>query len=104
MAVTGATRDPRMPSVPTAAEAGLKDFVLDSWVGMLAPPGTPPFVVDRLSRAANTALADPALRKLLADLGVNPVSGSPAAMTAAIQRDMTLYSRIATEAHIKAQP
>lgn len=104
VAVTGATRDPRMPSVPTAAEAGLKDFVLDSWVGMLAPPGTPPFVVDRLSRAANTALADPALRKLLADLGVNPVSGSPAAMTAAIQRDMTLYSRIATEAHIKAQP
>ena len=65
LAVTGAQRDPRLPGVPTAAEAGLKDFVIVSWVGLLAPVGTPPATVTRLNAALNEALAAPALRQRL---------------------------------------
>jgi len=90
-APTGVTRDPRLLNVSTTAEAELTFFTLDSWVGMLVPPGLPTSVVGRLGRAANAARAD-------------PVSGSTAAMTTAIRRDMTLYGRVAKEPQIKAQP
>ncbi|MBU4324028.1 MAG: tripartite tricarboxylate transporter substrate binding protein, partial [Gammaproteobacteria bacterium] len=49
IAVTGDHRDPRLPNVPTAAESGLKDFVLSSWLGLFAPVGTPAPVVERLN-------------------------------------------------------
>ena len=103
VAVTGDQRDPRMPSVPTAAESGLKDFVLNSWVGFLAPIDTPAATVERLNQAANTALADPALRRLMSELGVNPVGGTPGAMGTAIQKDMVLYRKIATESNLKIE-
>ncbi|WP_066256355.1 Bug family tripartite tricarboxylate transporter substrate binding protein [Hydrogenophaga flava] len=49
VAVTGSHRDPRLPNVPTAAEGGLQDFVLGSWLGLFAPVGTPAPVMDRLN-------------------------------------------------------
>lgn len=63
IAVTGDHRDPRLPNVPTAAESGLKDFVLGSWLGLFSPVGTPAPVVERLNKAVNAALTDPSLVK-----------------------------------------
>lgn len=103
IAVTGDQRDPRMPNVPTTTEAGLKDFVLNSWVGLLAPADTPAAVVERFNQAANTALADPVLRKLMNDLGVNPTGGAPAAMGRVIQKEVELYRKIATESNLKIE-
>ncbi|OOG87666.1 hypothetical protein B0E41_03855 [Hydrogenophaga sp. A37] len=60
IAVTGDHRDPRLPNVPTAAQSGLKDFVLGLWLGLFAPVGTPEAVVERLNKAVNAALAAPA--------------------------------------------
>lgn len=100
LAVTGEQRDPRLPAVPTAAESGLKDFVLGSWLGLFAPVGTPAPVVERLNKAVNAALADPSLIKQMEGLGITAASGSPAALAGAVQQDMALYRRIATEARL----
>lgn len=103
IAVTGRLRDPRLRDVPTAAEAGLKPFVLDSWVGLLAPAATPPAVIERLNHAAATALADPGLRKALNDLGVNPAGGPPARLAQMIADDNVLYRKIVKDAQLKVE-
>lgn len=100
VAVTGGHRDPRLPSVPTAAEGGLKDFVLGSWLGLFAPAGTPAPVVDRLNKAVLAALADPALVRQMADMGITPANGATSALASAVQQDVVLYRRIATEARL----
>jgi len=101
LAVTGPKRDLRLPQVPTAAEAGLKDFVLDSWVGLLAPAGTPPATVARLNEALNKALTDGAVRARLQEMGLAPEGGNPARMLQQIQSEMTLYRRIATNTKMR---
>lgn len=103
IAVTGSRRDPRLPSVPTVAEAGLPRFTLDSWVGLLAPQGLPQPLMEKLQRAAATALADPGLRRTLEDLGLNAASGEPGQLGRAIAEDMTLYRRIVAEANIRIE-
>lgn len=101
LAVTCAQRDPRLPGVPTAAEAGLKDFVLSSWVGLLAPAGTPPAAIERLNAALNTALADVGLRRRLQDLGLKPEGGTVERMAGEMHRDDALYRRIAADAKLR---
>jgi tripartite-type tricarboxylate transporter receptor subunit TctC len=100
LAVTGEHRDPRLPNVPTAAESGLKDFVLGSWLGVFAPLGTPAPLVDKLNKAVNAALADPTLVKQMEDLGITSAGGPPAALAASVQQDMTVYRRIVTDAKL----
>lgn len=100
VSVTGTHRDPRLPGVPTAAESGLKDFVLGSWLGLFAPVGTPAAVVERLNKAVNAALADPGLTKQMEDLGITAASGAPSALASAVQQDMVLYRRIANDARL----
>lgn len=101
LAVTGSQRDPRLPTVPTAAEAGLKGFVLDSWAGLLAPAGTPPAALARLNEALNKAVADPALRSRLQEMGLAPEGGSVERMSQQIRDDMGLYRRIAADAKMR---
>ena len=62
-------RNPALPDVPTAKEAGLPDFQASAWNALFAPKGTPKAVVDKLSAALSTALDDAATRKRLLDLG-----------------------------------
>lgn len=100
LAVTDAQRDPRFPATPTAAEAGLKRFVLSSWVGLLAPAGTPAATVQRLNQAANAALADPALRRRYQELGLVPGAGAPERFVQQIRDDLALYRKIAAEARL----
>lgn len=101
LAVTGAQRDPRMPNVPTAAEAGLKDFVLVSWVGLLAPLGTPPATVARLNAALNEAVAAPVVRQRLQEMGLVPEGGDPQRMLRQIRDDVKLHRRIAEQAKLR---
>lgn len=100
LAVTGSKRDPRFPTTPTAVEAGLAGFALDSWVGLLAPVRTPEKIRERLAKAASHAAAEPATRARLADLGLEAVGGAPERLGAAIQDDLVLYRKIATDARL----
>ena len=101
LAVTGVQRDPRMPGVPTAVEAGLKDFVIVSWVGLLAPVGTPPATLARLNAALNEALAAPALRQRMQEMGLTPEGGDAARMLRQIREDVRLHRQIAERARLR---
>ena len=59
-----------LPNVPTFAETGLPNFELSVWHGLYAPKGTPAATIERLNKAARTALADPALVKRFTDMSV----------------------------------
>ena len=72
VALTSAKRNPEVPDVPTLAELGFKEIVLDQWAGIVAPRGTPPAVVERLSIEIGKALKSPEVQKQLIDRGMNP--------------------------------
>jgi tripartite-type tricarboxylate transporter receptor subunit TctC len=77
LATTGLKRSPMLPDVPTIAESGVPGFEATSWFGLLAPPATPPEVVEQLNHAVVKILAMPDVRRRLADGGAEIVGNSP---------------------------
>ena len=73
-AITTKSRLASMPDLPTADEAGLKDFEVAAWHGLYAPKGTPDDIVRKLSRTLQEALRDPDLVKRFNDINTEPVS------------------------------
>jgi len=95
--VSGNSRSPAVPDVPSAKEAGLGEFQISIWSAVFAPKGTPKPVVDRLSAALNKALDDPAVAKRLGELGgtVPPQADrSPAALASLLKADIARWSPI----------
>ena len=81
LAVTSSTRSKLLPDVPSAAEAGLKDFDVRTWAGLIAPKGTPPDIVARLNSAVQASLADPLIRtRLETAIGGEARGSTPAEM------------------------
>ena len=76
LGVTTAQRWPSTPEIPAISET-IKDYEASVWYGISAPKGTPPDVVDKLNKAVNAALADPAMVKRFAELGAVPMPLSP---------------------------
>jgi len=76
LAVTGKTRTPLLPGVPTAIESGLKDFEVSAWFGIFAPAGTPAAVVERLNADITAVVQLPEMQKRLRELGADPETGS----------------------------
>ena len=72
LAVTSKERNPALPEIPTAIEAGLKGFEVVGFYGFLAPAGTPQLVVDRLSQAFQKVIENPELRERMVSQGANP--------------------------------
>jgi tripartite-type tricarboxylate transporter receptor subunit TctC len=77
LAVTTATRLEALPGLPTVSDF-VPGYEASAWFGVCAPRKTPAEIVDRLNREINAALADPAMKAHLADLGGTPLPGSPA--------------------------
>lgn len=77
LATTGATRSSELPDVPTMIESGVPDMVAVSWTGLVAPPRTPPAIVDRLNQAVNAALKSDDMIQALRKLGSSPLGGTP---------------------------
>ena len=92
LAVTTAKRSPALPDVPTLQEAGLKDFDIGTWFGVLAPVGTPKPVLDRLSAEATKIIQSPDFRKRMDAIGAQPVGNSPAEMAAQIRSETDKFS------------
>ncbi len=76
LAITGSTRSPVMPDVPTMAEAGLKDYSAVGWQGIMTTAGTPAATIARLNTEINKVLADPELRGQLTSQGLEVVGGT----------------------------
>lgn len=87
LAVPSDARAKAMPDVPTFAQAGMDDYVVMAWKGIMVPAGTPSAVIDKLQGAIAQALQEPALRKRLEDLGAEPDAGTPAQFAEQIQRE-----------------
>jgi tripartite-type tricarboxylate transporter receptor subunit TctC len=78
LAVTSDRRSTASPDLPTMQEAGVKDFSVTSWAGLLAPAGTPTAVIERLTQVTQAAIGSPALVATLATDGAEPGSGGAA--------------------------
>jgi tripartite-type tricarboxylate transporter receptor subunit TctC len=103
IAVTGKTRLPSLPDVPTFEESG---FSVDAsgFQGVLAPAGTPPEAVAKLSQALNAALAQQDVKEKFAAAGLDTVSSTPAEFAAFIRGEIAKWGRVAREANIKVDP
>jgi tripartite-type tricarboxylate transporter receptor subunit TctC len=95
-------RSPSLPEVPTYQEAGIKGLVLEQWLGVFVPAGTPPAIVARLNSAINAALAETAIRDGFLQSGQEPVGGSVEAFSQLFRRDFDTYARLVKELNIKA--
>ncbi|HZY19873.1 MAG TPA: tripartite tricarboxylate transporter substrate binding protein [Ramlibacter sp.] len=94
LAVTTAKRSPELPDVPTIAEAGVPGYEATSWFGMFAPADTPAPVIARLNSALVKVLAQPEVRKKLAEQGAEPVSERPEQFAAFIRKETAKWSQV----------
>ena len=103
LGVSSAARSSSLPEVPTFIEGGLAGFVVDSWVGILAPAKTPPPIVDRLQREIAAVLAEPAVKERYATLGIDPVGNTAAQFTAQIRDDLARWEKVVKQANIRIE-
>ncbi|EHP41848.1 ABC transporter substrate-binding protein [Cupriavidus basilensis OR16] len=97
LAVTSGKRAALAPDVPTLSEAGVPGFDINGWYAVLAPAGTPPAIVERLSKEIAAVLTQPDLRANLASNGYEPVGSTPAALGAHIDAEITRWSKVVKE-------
>ena len=103
IAVTGKTRMPALPQVPTFTEAGLPDFDVKGWYGVLAPAGTPKPIIDKLSVEIARILALPDVREQLGTLGVDPFVSSPEEFGTLMKAEMAKWGKVIKTANIKLE-
>ena len=103
LAVTGTTREPLLPDVPTLAEAGVAGYEFSVWVGLFAPAATPPETIARLNAAIGSALASPDVRDRLLAAGITPVTSTPDALAELVRRERSAVEAVARAARITAQ-
>lgn len=101
IAQTTATRASSLPDIPTYQEAGIQGLVLDQWLGLLVPAGTPAEIVRRLNAAAGKVLAQPAVRERFAPQGLDIVGGSPEQFARVYREDYEKYGRLVKELGIR---
>jgi tripartite-type tricarboxylate transporter receptor subunit TctC len=103
-AVSGPTRARSLPNIPTMQEAGFKDFDITQFIGLLAPAGTDPAIIERLNAASVQAVKDPEVIEALQTKGGNDLVGSSSAEFAElIKRELAMYSTLIKRAEIKAE-
>ncbi len=101
--VPSAQRSPSLPDTQTFIEAGLPNFLLASWVGILAPAKTPAAVITKLNSTLNDVLTDPDVKKRLEVLGITATPGTPKAYGDQIKNDLASYAAVVKAANIKPQ-
>lgn len=101
-AVTSKTRHPMLPNVPTTAEAGMPGFELEAWVGLFAPAGTPPAVINQLSEQVKKALELPESKQRAATLGMEVRYMGPEALAALVQKDTEYWGKVIKSRNITA--
>jgi tripartite-type tricarboxylate transporter receptor subunit TctC len=92
-----------LKDIPTMIEAGVPDFVSDTWNAISAPPKTPAPIIAKLNKAMNDIIADPATKKRFAQLNLTPAGGSPQDMRKLVQEETTRWGDVIRKAGIKPQ-
>ena len=103
IAVSSAQRTSALPDVPTFIEGGVPDFVVNSWVGLLAPARTPAAVLTRLNTELTAVLNDATVREKLRQMGIEASPGSADQFGAEIKRDLARYGQVVKAAGIQVE-
>lgn len=103
LAIASERRDPNAPDIPTFREEGVPDFVVSTFVGVMAPGGTPPTIVGKLNGAVNAVLADPQTRAMLENLGSFVRPATVDEFTAFLVAEQRKWDEVVTLAGIKGE-
>ena len=101
IALGSPTRAPTAPDVPTTAEVGMPDLLIENWYGMLAPGGTPAKIIAELNRITNEAMADPAVKTKLADQGLTVVGNTPEQFRAFMDAETKKWAKVIKDAGLE---
>jgi tripartite-type tricarboxylate transporter receptor subunit TctC len=102
LAIVAPQRSAALPEVPTVAEAGLRDFEVTTWYGVLAPAGTPKAVVNRLNAELVKIMHSPELKERLAATGTEPLTSTPEEFAGYIKREIAKWGEVIRKAGVKA--
>jgi len=89
------------PDVPTTAEVGMPDLLIENWYGMIAPAQTPPAVIAELNRITTQAMADPSVKEKLADQGLTLVPQTPDEFRALIVAETSKWAKVIKDAGVE---
>lgn len=103
LAVSGESRLPALPLVPTFAEAGLPGYAVRFWNGVLAPIGTPSAIIDKLSAEVATVLRMPDIKEKLSSQGMDPFISTPEQFAAMMQADALKFAKVIEIANIRIE-
>ena len=103
LATTGSARSAVYPDVPTVAESGLPGFDVDLWIGIYAPVGLPPAVLNKLNGELKKVLQHPELKAALAKIGVEPRGTTPEEAAAFTRSEFEKWKKVIVEGNIKPE-
>jgi tripartite-type tricarboxylate transporter receptor subunit TctC len=103
LAQTGARRVSAYPDTPTVAESGYPGFEVNSWVGLLAPAGTPRPVIDRLQAEVRKIVTDPAFAARLQEQGLTGIASTPEQFAAALKIEQDKWARLVRERQLSLE-
>ena len=103
LAVTSLKRQALLPDVPSLSEAGVKDFEALAWFGLVAPPGTPREIINRLNAEVVKILAQPDVRQRLIETGSEVIGNSPEAADRFLQLEIARWGAVVRAANITAE-
>src|SRR6266581_1795507 len=103
LGVSSAKRSSALPNVPTIAEAALPGFEYNLWVGVFAPAGTPPDIVDKINKDIDKVLQTPEVKERLANLGAEAMPMTPAEFKNFVHTEINESAKVIKTAGIKAQ-
>jgi tripartite-type tricarboxylate transporter receptor subunit TctC len=103
LAVTSDKRVSALPDTPTLSEAGLPGFNSISWIGLLAPAGTPSVIVEKISADLRAVLTDPEVKQKFTELGAITANTTPAQFQQLIDKDRKRYAQLILDKHITAE-
>jgi tripartite-type tricarboxylate transporter receptor subunit TctC len=102
LAVGSAERDPLLPEVPSADEAGLPGYKPEAWYGLLTSASVPRPIIAKLNREITRILAEPDLKQRLSAVGIEPRPTTPEAFDRLVREEVALLTKIARASNIKA--
>jgi tripartite-type tricarboxylate transporter receptor subunit TctC len=102
LALVAPQRSSALPDLPTVAEAGLRDFEVTTWYGVLAPAGTPRSIVNRLNGELVKIMHAPELKERLAATGTDPLTSTPEEFADYIKREIAKWGEVVRKAGVKA--
>lgn len=101
LAITSAKRSNMMPDLPTVAESGLPGYEATPWLGLLAPTGTSPEIVNRLNKEVTNVLAMPEIKEKYKGLGLEIIGGTPQQFAEFIKTDLAKWSKVVKDSGAK---